>query len=52
MESFWASRFAKSMFIFGSGIALSTLAYAVVQYWRRRDSKSVDEGFEDVSKVR
>nr|CAD7433424.1 unnamed protein product [Timema monikensis] len=30
--------------------AVSACAYAVYRYWKRRESKSIDEGFEDVSR--
>ncbi|PSN46206.1 hypothetical protein C0J52_13147 [Blattella germanica] len=51
MEASWSGKIAKSLVIFGSGIALSACAYAAFRYWKRRESKSVDEGFEDVSRL-
>nr|CAD7453313.1 unnamed protein product [Timema tahoe] len=33
------------------GVAVSACAYAVYRYWKRRESKSIDEGFEDVSRL-
>ncbi|PNF26296.1 hypothetical protein B7P43_G02658 [Cryptotermes secundus] len=51
MEATWCGKIAKSLVIFGSGIALSACAYAAFRYWKRRDPKSIDEGFEDVSKL-
>jgi hypothetical protein len=51
MEASWCGKIAKSLVIFGSGIALTACAYAAFRYWKRRESKSIDEGFEDVSKV-
>jgi uncharacterized membrane protein YebE (DUF533 family) len=51
MEPSCCGKVAKSLVIFGSGIALTACAYAAFRYWKRKDSKSIDEGFEDVSKV-
>jgi hypothetical protein len=51
MEASWFGKIAKSLVIFGSGIALTACAYAAFRYWKRKDLKSIDEGFEDVSKV-
>jgi len=51
METSWCGKIAKSLVIFGSGIALTACAVAAFRYWKRKDSKSIDEGFEDVSKV-
>jgi hypothetical protein len=51
MEATWCGKIAKSLVIFGSGIALTACAYTAFRYWKRRDPKSIDEGFEDVSKV-
>jgi hypothetical protein len=51
METGWYGKIAKSLVIFGSGIALTACAVAAFRYWKRKESKSIDEGFEDVSKV-
>jgi hypothetical protein len=51
MEASWCGKIAKSLVIFGSGIAVTACAYAAFCYWKRRESKSIDEGFEDVSRV-
>ncbi|XP_069705009.1 uncharacterized protein [Periplaneta americana] len=51
MEASWSGKIAKSLVIFGSGIALSACAYAVFRYWKKRESKSIDEGFEDVMRL-
>jgi hypothetical protein len=51
MEVSCYGKITKSLVIFGSGIALTACAYAAFRYWKRRESKSIDEGFEDVSKV-
>lgn len=45
-------RLSKSVYIFASGFALGLGAYAFYKYWRRRESKCIDEGFEDVSTSR
>jgi uncharacterized membrane protein YebE (DUF533 family) len=47
----WCGKIAKSVVILGSGVALAACAYAAYRYWKRRDPKNIDEGFEDVSKV-
>lgn len=41
----------KSIYIISSSIALGIGAYAAYRYWKQRDSKCVDEGFEDVAKL-
>lgn len=41
----------KSIYIISSSIALGIGAYAAYRYWKQRESKCVDEGFEDVAKV-
>jgi len=51
METSWYGKIAKSLVVFGSGIALTACAVAAFRYWKRKDSKSIDEGFEDVSKL-
>lgn len=46
------SKLTKSIFILTSSLAVGIGAYAAYRYWRKRkESKCVDEGFEDVSKV-
>lgn len=51
METSWYGKIVRSLVIFGSGIALTACAVAAFRYWKRKDLKSIDEGFEDVSKV-
>ncbi|GLH03204.1 hypothetical protein R5R35_014342 [Gryllus longicercus] len=50
MEHSWSGKL-KSAAVVGSGIALSACAYAVYSYLKRKDAKSIDEGFEDVSRL-
>ncbi|XP_067000987.2 uncharacterized protein [Anabrus simplex] len=50
MESSWCGKL-KSLIIIGSGVTLGACAYAVYRYWKKRESKSIDEGFEDVSRL-
>jgi hypothetical protein len=49
MEADFREKTAKSIVIFGSGIALTACAYAAFRYWKRRDPKNIDEGFEPKS---
>lgn len=49
MEKHWSGRL--KFVVIGSGIALSACAYALYIYLKKKDAKSIDEGFEDVSRL-
>ncbi|KAL0269152.1 UNVERIFIED_CONTAM: hypothetical protein PYX00_006974 [Menopon gallinae] len=41
----------KRILLIGSGFALGYCLYRAYKTWRKRQSKNIDEGFEDVSKI-
>lgn len=41
----------KGILIVGTSFCAGVCAYAAYRYWRKRQFKSIDEGFEDVSRV-
>lgn len=45
-------KISKSVYVLTSGLALGIGAYAFYRYWKTRESKCIDEGFEDVSTSR
>lgn len=49
MVNSWTSK-NKLFLLLGSGV-LGACGYAVYKFWKHRESKSIDEGFEDVSRV-
>ncbi|KAK6635147.1 hypothetical protein RUM44_000396 [Polyplax serrata] len=44
-------RTVKSILLLGSGLVLGYCAYTGYRIWKRRQFTSIDEGFEDVSKI-
>ncbi|XP_063231125.1 uncharacterized protein LOC134535784 [Bacillus rossius redtenbacheri] len=51
MDDSVSAKVAKTVLFVSSGVALGGCAYAVYRYWKKRESKCIDEGFEDVSRL-
>ncbi|XP_046386476.1 ADP-ribosylation factor-like protein 3 [Ischnura elegans] len=51
MDAARSGKVVKSLLALGSGVVVSLCAYSAFKYWKKRDAKSIDEGFEDVSRL-
>jgi len=51
MENQIGIKHLKSYLIMGSGVALGLVAIAVYRYFKSPNGRTIDEGFEDVSRV-
>ncbi|XP_049776325.1 uncharacterized protein LOC126166016 [Schistocerca cancellata] len=50
MASNWSSPI-RGLVVVGSSVAVCGCAYLIYRYWKQRDARSIDEGFEDVSRL-
>ncbi|KAG8236993.1 hypothetical protein J437_LFUL017114 [Ladona fulva] len=51
MEVARSNKVVKSFIVIGSGVVLGLGAYAAFKYWKKRNARIIDEGFEDVSRL-